>query len=58
MTVTEQDCAGHMWRYAGKKDSGEYPEIVLEMESPDGNLKEKLKIWDAILESMKPLYKK
>lgn len=47
-----------MWRYAGKKDSGEYPEIVLEMESPDGNLNEKLKIWDAILESMKPLYKR
>jgi hypothetical protein len=45
------------WRYAGKKDSGEYPKIVVTMESPDGKLDEKLKVWDAILDSMKPLYK-
>lgn len=45
------------WRYAGKKDSGEYPKIVVTMESPDGKLEEKLKLWDAILDSMKPLYK-
>lgn len=45
------------WRYAGKKDSGEYPEIVISMESPDGQLDEKLKVWDAILDSMKPLYR-
>jgi hypothetical protein len=45
------------WRYAGKKDSGEYPKIVVTMESPDGKLEEKLKVWDAILDSMKPLYK-
>lgn len=45
------------WRYAGKKDSGEYPKIVISMESPEGNLDEKLKIWDAILDSVKPLYK-
>jgi hypothetical protein len=45
------------WRYAGKKDSGEHPEIVIRMESPDGKLEEKLKVWDAILDSIKPLYK-
>jgi hypothetical protein len=45
------------WEYPGKEESGEYPEIQISMETPDGNLKEKLKIWDAILESFKPLYK-
>lgn len=45
------------WAFAGKEDSGEYPEINVEIESPDGNLEEKLKIWDAILDSMQPMYK-
>lgn len=45
------------WEYQGKKDSGEYPEIQITMESPDGNLDEKLKVWDAILHSFKPMYK-
>jgi hypothetical protein len=45
------------WRYAGKKNSGEFPEIVISMESPDGQIDEKLKVWDAVLDSMKPLYK-
>lgn len=44
------------WRYAGKKDSGEYPKIVVTMTAPEGNLREKLKLWDAILDSMRPLY--
>ena len=57
--MTDKDGAeiNFVWRYAGKKDSGEYPKIVLTMESQDDNLHEKLKIWDAILDSMKPLYK-
>lgn len=45
------------WEYLGKEDSGEHPEILISMESPDGNLEEKLKIWDSVLNSMKPLYK-
>lgn len=56
MTDSHRTAISFGWRYAGKKDSGEYPEIVLRMESPDGDLEEKLKIWDAILESMKPMY--
>jgi len=44
------------WEYVGKKDSGEYPTIRITMESPDGNLDEKLKIWDAVLDSMKPMF--
>lgn len=44
------------WEYRGKVDSGEHPEIQITMESPDGNLKEKLKVWDAILDSFKPMY--
>jgi hypothetical protein len=47
-----------IWRYAGKKDSGENPKITISMDSPDGKLVEKLKVWDAILDSMRPLYRK
>lgn len=57
MTDSHRAALSFGWRYAGKKDSGEYPEIVIRMESPDAKLEDKLKIWDAILESMKPLYK-
>jgi len=46
------------WQYSGKDDSGEYPTTRIEMESPDGNLNEKLKIWDAILDSMKPMFER
>lgn len=45
------------WRYAGEKNSGERPEILITMDSPDGNLEDKLKVWDAILDSFKPMYK-
>ncbi|ADI85921.1 hypothetical protein KIP69_15410 [Geobacter sulfurreducens] len=45
-----------MWRYAGEKDSGEHPKILIEMESADGRIEEKLQIWDAILNSLKPMY--
>lgn len=44
------------WEYNGKDDSGEYPTTRINMESPDGNMDEKLKIWDAILDSMKPMF--
>lgn len=43
------------WVYNGKKDSGDFPEIEITMESPDGQLEEKLKVWDAILDSFKPV---
>ncbi|BET59543.1 T6SS immunity protein Tli4 family protein [Geobacter sp. 60473] len=45
-----------MWRYAGEKDSGEHPKILIEMESADGRIEEKLQIWDAVLNSLKPMY--
>ena len=44
-----------LWRYAGKKDLGDHPEIVIEIETADGQLDEKLKLWDAVLNSFKPV---
>ena len=44
------------WEYAGEVDSGERPEIQITMESPDGQLEEKVRMWDAILDSFKPMY--
>jgi len=44
------------WEFNGKEDSGEYPTTTIEMEAPDGNLEEKTKIWDAVLDSMKPMF--
>lgn len=44
------------WEYPGEEDSGERPEIQITMESPDGALEEKIKVWDAILDSFKPMY--
>ena len=43
------------WRFAGRKESGEYPKIRIRMETPDGQLDEKLKLWDALLNSFKPV---
>ena len=43
------------WIYNGKKDSGDYPEIEITMESKNSNLDEKLKLWDALLNSFKPV---
>jgi hypothetical protein len=44
------------WEFNGKENSGEYPTTTIEMESPDGNQDEKIKIWDAILDSMRPMF--
>ncbi|MBJ6726999.1 T6SS immunity protein Tli4 family protein [Geomesophilobacter sediminis] len=44
------------WQFNGRDNSGEYPTTKIEMQSPDGNLDEKLQIWDAILDSMKPMF--
>lgn len=47
------------WEYNGKDDSGEYPTTRIKMESPnDADLEEKMKIWDAILDSMQPLFER
>lgn len=43
------------WEYPGEVNSGERPEIQITMESPDGALEEKIKVWDAILDSFKPM---
>ena len=45
-----------VWEYQGKVNSGECPRIVVTMDSPDENLEEKLEIWDAVLDSMKPMF--
>lgn len=57
MTDQYRTALSFAWRFAGKKNSGELPEILIHMESADGKLEEKLKIWDFVLDSMKPLYK-
>lgn len=44
------------WEYRGRKDSGEYPEMRITMDSADGKLEQKLQIWDAVLDSLKPMY--
>ncbi len=47
------------WKYLGKEDSGEHPEIEITVdESPDNNLDEKMKLWDAALNSFRPAYKR
>ena len=47
------------WKYNGKEDSGEHPEIRISIQqAPDGNLDEKIKIWDAALDSFRPAYKR
>ncbi len=53
-TKTQTDLS-FLWRYAGKKDSGDHPKIVIEIEAKDGQLEEKLKVWDALLDSFKPV---
>jgi hypothetical protein len=46
------------WEFNGKEDSGEYPTTTIEMEAPDGKLDEKMAIWDAVLDSMKPMFER
>jgi hypothetical protein len=43
------------WHYLGQEDSGDHPEIILDMESKDGQAQEKMAVWDRILNSMKPV---
>jgi len=47
------------WKYQGKEDSGEHPEIRIAIQQvPDGNQDEKLKIWDDLLDSFRPANKR
>ncbi len=41
------------WLFTGKADSGNAPKISIEMEAPDGHVEEKMRVWDAILDSIK-----
>ena len=41
------------WDYQGKEDSGQHPEIKIGIECPDGNLGEKLELWDKLLNSFR-----
>ncbi|HPL67263.1 MAG TPA: T6SS immunity protein Tli4 family protein [Smithellaceae bacterium] len=46
------------WKYLGKEDSGENPEIDITVEDcPDSNLDEKIRLWDRALDSFRPAYK-
>ena len=56
MTEKDKDALNFVWEYNGKENSGECPRIVITMDTPNGNLDEKLKIWDAVLDSMKPMF--
>lgn len=58
LTENSDKTLSFAWEYVGKDDSGEYPTTRITMESPDGNLDEKLKIWDAVLDSMKPMFER
>ena len=58
LRMSDKDKTTYMfiWEFNGREDSGEYPTTTIEMESPDGNRDEKIKIWDAVLDSMKPMF--
>jgi len=43
------------WTYPGKEDSGHYPDITINMTAEDGQAEEKTAIWDAMLDSMRPI---
>ena len=53
----ENKSLNFMWRHAGKVDSGEKPEILIQMKSEDGQVDAKIKVWDVIVNSMQPLHK-
>lgn len=41
------------WRFNGEKKSAIAPRFSMEMETEDGNLEEKLELWDSLLDSIK-----
>ncbi|VAW93804.1 hypothetical protein MNBD_GAMMA21-133 [hydrothermal vent metagenome] len=54
---TEEDDSNLIfsWRFPGEKDSATAPEILIKMDSKDGDLDAKLALWDSVLDSFKPL---
>ena len=43
------------WRFNGEKNSATAPRMTIEMESPDEMLEQKLVLWDALLDSIRPV---
>ncbi|MBI5551228.1 MAG: hypothetical protein HY911_06935 [Desulfobacterales bacterium] len=43
-----------MWDFPGEKNSAHAPNMIITMMGRDGHLEEKLAIWDALLDSMRP----
>ena len=43
-----------MWDFPGEKNSAHAPNIIITMMGRDGHLDEKLALWDAVLDSMRP----
>jgi len=41
------------WDYQGREDSGEHPEIKIGIECPDENIREKLELWDKVVNSFR-----
>jgi hypothetical protein len=58
MTAKDEDALSFVWEFNGKENSGESPRIVITMDTPYNSLDEKLKIWDAVLDSMKPMFER
>ncbi|MBR9981427.1 MAG: hypothetical protein KFF50_10410 [Desulfatitalea sp.] len=42
------------WEYPGQKNSAHFPNIQIGIRAQDDNLAEKLALWDAVLDSMRP----
>ena len=49
-----QNSLSFLWMSLGKRDSAHFPKTIMDMQSSDGHLEEKLALWDAILDSMRP----
>ncbi|WP_298438902.1 T6SS immunity protein Tli4 family protein [Geobacter sp.] len=44
------------WEYLGRVDSGEHPKIQISIDTMADNLEEKVRIWDKVLDSFRPVY--
>lgn len=42
------------WQYGGQRDSGKQPQFSLSLDTPAGQVEEKLALWDKILETCEP----
>jgi hypothetical protein len=42
------------WTFPGGKDDSDHPEIVIKLETTSENQKEKLALWDRVLDSLRP----